>query len=143
RIETPHVGQPAHAAPPHAPESRTAESAEGVSRARQILTAAAGARWPMYLRNVKQIPRQADGGFDERRYGFGGLMDLLKALQRDGRHARPRGGGRIAGRSRRRRRARPGLQKKKGRQKNLPRAGRPAVKRRRLPMPAAKRKARE
>jgi hypothetical protein len=38
----------------------------------------------MYLRNVKQILRQADGGFDERRYGFGGLMDLLKALQRDG-----------------------------------------------------------
>src|SRR5213079_1574131 len=30
RIETPHVGQPAHAALPHAPESRTAESAEGV-----------------------------------------------------------------------------------------------------------------
>jgi len=55
-----------------------------VSRARQILTAAAGARWPMYLRNVKQILRQADGGFDERRYGFGGLMDLLKALQREG-----------------------------------------------------------
>jgi hypothetical protein len=33
---------------------------------------------------VKQILRQAEGGFDERRYGFGGLMDLLKALQRDG-----------------------------------------------------------
>ena len=33
---------------------------------------------------MKQILRQADGGFDERRYGFGGLMDLLKALQRDG-----------------------------------------------------------
>ena len=38
----------------------------------------------MYLRNVKQILRQADGGFDERRYGFGGLMDLLKACQRAG-----------------------------------------------------------
>jgi hypothetical protein len=37
----------------------------------------------MYLRNVKQIFRQAEGGFDERRYGFGGLMDLLKALQRE------------------------------------------------------------
>jgi hypothetical protein len=32
---------------------------------------------------VKQILRQADGGFDERRYNFGGLMDLLKALQRE------------------------------------------------------------
>jgi uncharacterized LabA/DUF88 family protein len=67
------------------PEVRATESAEaGVARARQILSAATNARWPMYLRNVKQILRQAEGGFDERRYGFGGLMDLLKALQRDG-----------------------------------------------------------
>jgi uncharacterized LabA/DUF88 family protein len=58
--------------------------ADGVARAGEILTAATGARWPMYLRNVKQILRQAEGGFDERRYAFGGLMDLLKALQREG-----------------------------------------------------------
>jgi uncharacterized LabA/DUF88 family protein len=82
---------PSHVQPhaaSHAPvqhEVRPTESAEaGVARARQILAAATSARWPMYLRNVKQILRQADGGFDERRYGFGGLMDLLKALQRDG-----------------------------------------------------------
>ena len=56
----------------------------GVQRAGSLLTAATGARWPMYLRNVKQILRAADGGFDERRYGFGGLMDLLKACQRAG-----------------------------------------------------------
>jgi uncharacterized LabA/DUF88 family protein len=80
-----------HVAPhePQAPvagaESQPTEStAAGVSRARAILAAATGARWPMYLRNVKQILRQAEGGFDERRYGFGGLMDLLKALQREG-----------------------------------------------------------
>ena len=60
------------------------DQADGVARAGQILTAATGARWPMYLRNVKQILRQAEGGFDERRYAFGGLMDLLKALQREG-----------------------------------------------------------
>jgi hypothetical protein len=36
----------------------------------------------MYLRNAKQALRA--GGFDERRYGFGGLMDLLRACQRDG-----------------------------------------------------------
>jgi OST-HTH/LOTUS domain-containing protein len=75
--------QPQAASQPPRPEAT--ESAEaGVARARQILAAAANARWPMYLRNVKQILRQAEGGFDERRYGFGGLMDLLKALQRDG-----------------------------------------------------------
>jgi uncharacterized LabA/DUF88 family protein len=57
---------------------------DGVRRAGAILAAATQARWPMYLRNVKQILRSAEGGFDDRRYGFGGLMDLLKACQRAG-----------------------------------------------------------
>jgi hypothetical protein len=48
----------------------------------QLLGGATGARWPMYLRNAKQILRA--GNFDERRYGFGGLIELLKACQRDG-----------------------------------------------------------
>ena len=60
------------------------DQAEGVRGAGRILGEATGARWPMYLRNVKQILRQSEGGFDERRYGFGGLMDLLKACQREG-----------------------------------------------------------
>src|SRR6185436_18654649 len=80
--ERPESHPPQGGAPAEAP--RPTESAEaGVARARQILAAATNARWPMYLRNVKQILRQAEGGFDERRYGFGGLMDLLKALQRE------------------------------------------------------------
>jgi uncharacterized LabA/DUF88 family protein len=74
------------------PPMATESAAEGVARAGRILGAATNARWPMYLRNVKQIlrqyrgdPNQGDaGGFDERRYGFGGLMDLLKACQREG-----------------------------------------------------------
>jgi uncharacterized LabA/DUF88 family protein len=72
------------AAPQGAGESltRIGDNADGVQAATQLLTAAVSARWPMYLRNVKQILRA--GSFDERRYGFGGLMDLLKALQRDG-----------------------------------------------------------
>jgi uncharacterized LabA/DUF88 family protein len=65
------------------PVAATESAAAGVARAAQILAAAKSARWPMYLRNVKQILRQAEGGFDERRYGFNGLMDLLKALQRE------------------------------------------------------------
>ncbi len=56
------------------------DTAEGVRLAAQAL-AAANARWPMYLRNAKQILRAAS--FDERRYGFGGLMDLLRACQRE------------------------------------------------------------
>ena len=47
-----------------------------------ILRTATSARWPMYLRNVKQLLRAAS--FDERSYGFGGLMDLLRACQREG-----------------------------------------------------------
>ncbi len=61
---------------------RLGDNADGVRQAGLILTAATSARWPMYLRNVKQILRAAS--FDERRYGFGGLMDLLKACQREG-----------------------------------------------------------
>jgi hypothetical protein len=48
----------------------------------------------MYLRNVKHLLRggvkgggevSANGpGFDERRYGFSGLIDLLRACQREG-----------------------------------------------------------
>ena len=64
--------------------AQVGDNAEGVRVAGRILTAARNARWPMYLRNVKQILRQTEGGFDERRYGFGGLMDLLKACQREG-----------------------------------------------------------
>jgi hypothetical protein len=64
--------------------AQVGDNAEGVRVVGRILTAARSARWPMYLRNVKQILRQTEGGFDERRYGFGGLMDLLKACQREG-----------------------------------------------------------
>ena len=73
---------------------RLGEPADGVAAAGRMLAAATNARWPMYVRNVKQIFRAA-GGFDERQYGFGGLMDLLKALQRDGfiRMERDRRGG--------------------------------------------------
>jgi uncharacterized LabA/DUF88 family protein len=63
-------------------QQRLGEPADGVRAAAQLLGAATNARWPMYLRNVKQILRA--GNLDERRYGFGGLMDLLKACQRDG-----------------------------------------------------------
>jgi uncharacterized LabA/DUF88 family protein len=76
-----------------APLTPAGDNAEGVRVAGQLLAAATTARWPMYLRNVKQILRA--GAFDERRYGFGGLIDLLRACQRDGfvRMERDRRGG--------------------------------------------------
>jgi uncharacterized LabA/DUF88 family protein len=77
-----------------APVTVIGDMAAGVATAGRMLAAATNARWPMYVRNVKQIFRTA-GGFDERQYGFGGLMDLLKALQKDGfiRMERDRRGG--------------------------------------------------
>jgi uncharacterized LabA/DUF88 family protein len=59
-------------------------AANGVTRAGEILRAATHARWPMYLRNVKQIMRAADEGFDERRYGFSGLVEFVRACQKEG-----------------------------------------------------------
>jgi uncharacterized LabA/DUF88 family protein len=90
---------PPAAEPPAGPQ--LGANADGVRLAGQILKNATGARWPMYVRNVKQLLRahrvdgqqaSADGnqgapqggGFDERQYGFGGLMDLLRACQREG-----------------------------------------------------------
>ena len=69
------------------------DAAEGVRVAGRIIAGATGARWPMYLRNMKQILRA--GGFDERRYGFGGLIDLLRGCQKEGliRMERDRRGG--------------------------------------------------
>ena len=61
---------------------RLGDNAEGVRVAGQHMASAVNARWPMYLRNVKQILRAA--AYDERRYGFGGLLELLKACQREG-----------------------------------------------------------
>jgi uncharacterized LabA/DUF88 family protein len=58
--------------------------ADGLREFRQILGTAEIRRWPMYLRNVKQILRQATPPFDEHAYGFGSLVDLLRAANKDG-----------------------------------------------------------
>ena len=59
-------------------------AAEGLREFRRILSTAVIRRWPLYLRNVKQIIRQTDSSFDERAYGFGNLTDLLRAAHREG-----------------------------------------------------------
>jgi uncharacterized LabA/DUF88 family protein len=41
-------------------------------------------RFPMYLRQVKQFVRQYDETFDERKYGYTGLVDALRYGQREG-----------------------------------------------------------
>jgi uncharacterized LabA/DUF88 family protein len=83
---------PADAAPAEPVGPQAGTNADGVRLAGQILRSATSARWPMYVRNVKQLLRayrgdgttNGDGGFDERRYGFTGLMELLRGCQREG-----------------------------------------------------------
>ncbi len=58
---------------------------EGVREVRRLLLqVAARARWPMYIRNVKQLVRSVDQTFDERKYGFSGFNELLRACAKDG-----------------------------------------------------------
>jgi ribonuclease E len=38
----------------------------------------------MYIRQAKQFLRNIDASFDERKFGFASLVDLLRACQRDG-----------------------------------------------------------
>jgi uncharacterized protein (TIGR00288 family) len=41
-------------------------------------------RWPMYMRQAKQFLRNAIEDFDERKYGFASVVDLLRAAGREG-----------------------------------------------------------
>jgi hypothetical protein len=57
---------------------------DGVRAFRELLGRAEIRRWPMYLRNVKQVFRQASPAFDERAYGFANIVELLRAAQKEG-----------------------------------------------------------
>jgi uncharacterized protein (TIGR00288 family) len=45
---------------------------------------AGNTRWPMYVRQAKQVLRTAIEGFDERKYGFASVVDLLRAAGKEG-----------------------------------------------------------
>jgi hypothetical protein len=51
---------------------------------RAIHEAPAPPRWPMYVRQAKQFLRNAIDGFDERKYGFASVVDLLRAAGKEG-----------------------------------------------------------
>jgi hypothetical protein len=78
-----------HVVPPAEPaalqDTSLGQPADAVRAIREMFeTAPATMRWPMYVRNVKQYARSVDASFDERRYGFSGILDLLRACQREG-----------------------------------------------------------
>jgi len=47
-------------------------------------TAGPSIRWPMYVRQARQFLRTAIQGFDERKYGFASVVDLLRAAGKEG-----------------------------------------------------------
>jgi uncharacterized LabA/DUF88 family protein len=70
------------AAQPTVGEPRTAD---GIREVRRLFQAAQNPpRWPMYIRQAKQFLRNVDSTFDERKFGFASLVDLLRACQREG-----------------------------------------------------------
>jgi uncharacterized LabA/DUF88 family protein len=68
-----------------APGASGPRAADGIREVRRLLqTAARPPRWPMYIRQLKQFLRAVDPTFDERKFGFESLGDLMRACQRDG-----------------------------------------------------------
>jgi uncharacterized LabA/DUF88 family protein len=76
------------AAPENAPSNGSGaepRTADGIREVRRLFQAAQNPpRWPMYIRQAKQFLRNVDSSFDERKFGFASLVDLLRACQRDG-----------------------------------------------------------
>src|SRR6266850_6973790 len=92
----PHVAaQPVEAprqAPPAAEEAEDEEPevpsspmsmAEGVRAVQQAISKG-NPRWPMYVRQARQYLKNSIEGFDERRYGFATVVDLLRACAKEG-----------------------------------------------------------
>jgi hypothetical protein len=60
-------------------------TADGIREVRRLFQSAQNPpRFPMYIRQAKQFLRNVDSTFDERKYGFASLVDLLRACQREG-----------------------------------------------------------
>ena len=86
RAQTPDEGQPAERSAPTQgrPTAVLGTPADGVREFARALGSIQIRRWPLYLRNVKQLLRQASPSFDERAYGFTSLVDLLRAAHKEG-----------------------------------------------------------
>ncbi len=85
----PHRHQEDKDAPPEFASSNGGRAeprtADGIREVRRLFQSAQNPpRWPMYIRQAKQFLRNVDISFDERKYGFASLVDLMRACQRDG-----------------------------------------------------------
>ena len=57
---------------------------DGIRAVQRAFTDTPPARWPLYVRQAKQHLRTAIQGFDERRYGFASVVDLMRAAGKEG-----------------------------------------------------------
>jgi uncharacterized protein (TIGR00288 family) len=57
---------------------------DGIRAVHRAFTESPPARWPLYVRQAKQHLRTAIDGFDERKYGFASVVDLLRAAGKEG-----------------------------------------------------------
>ena len=57
---------------------------DGIRAVQRAFTDSPPARFPLYVRQAKQHLRTAIEGFDERRYGFASVVDLLRAAGKEG-----------------------------------------------------------
>jgi len=56
---------------------------DGIRAVQHAFAHAHNVRWPMYVRQARQFLRTAIEGFDERRYGFASVVDLLRAAGKE------------------------------------------------------------
>ena len=67
------------------PNDASTRTAEGVQLIRSVFEKAeAPLKWPMYVRGVKQFIKASQPDFDEKAYGFSGLLDALRQVQKAG-----------------------------------------------------------
>jgi uncharacterized protein (TIGR00288 family) len=57
---------------------------DGIRAVQRAFSETPPARWPLYVRQAKQHLRSAIDGFDERKYGFASVVDLLRAAGKEG-----------------------------------------------------------
>lgn len=82
---TPVAAEPLPDGAPVENAATAGQHAEGYAIIRDIfLRPGIVSRWPLYVRQAKQVIRAANEGFDERRYGFNGIVDALRFSQREG-----------------------------------------------------------
>jgi uncharacterized protein (TIGR00288 family) len=90
RPERPERHEPREAVDADAGEEETLPSSpmsaqDGIRAVHQAFSqSATPLRWPMYVRQAKQYLRSAVEGFDERKYGFASVVDLLRAAGKEG-----------------------------------------------------------